>query len=279
MHSNLEKAKFKSFVNLCGQGRNNTVLVGEAVTYTFPKILRFALLAASLFLVSSLSSYSQTLKFTCKIFLEGPFDESTGRMVARLRLDSLVSTGRIPQATVFLPAPSQSTHNYNAVDAVRLFLVRSDLRRVDSVSAWVAEDGNLYEVNTGLTKTIGFTNAPEGSYYLEVKHRNHLAVMYATVASFRASGTINFDFTKLSNIYKQGAIMVGPTTCAMIAGNAVSDGLGEVNAKDLYEVSKDSDNLKQGYLQTDVDLSGVVNALDRQLTLENNLKLYHSKVP
>ncbi|HEX8547140.1 MAG TPA: hypothetical protein VF691_09280 [Cytophagaceae bacterium] len=233
---------------------------------------------AALFFIST-NTYSQRIKITGKVFLEGPFDESKSAMVANLKMDSLVANGLVPGAPINLAVPTTITRGYNAVDAVKLCLLRGDYSRYDSVYAWLAEDGFLYDIYTGTSKTIAFNSAPEGNYYLEIRHRNHLAIMYTTFLSLKFTTTLFFDFTNISNIYRNGAIMVNANSCAMIGGNASGDQKGEVNASDLYEVSKDGDNLRTGYLLTDVDMNGVVNALDRQLTLEHNLKLYNSKVP
>jgi hypothetical protein len=38
-------------------------------------------------------------------------------------------------------------------------------------------------------------NAPDGNYYLVIKHRNHLAIMSAAAISLNGNSSVLYDFT------------------------------------------------------------------------------------
>lgn len=233
--------------------------------------LKIFLLCPFILLMLASNSRGQ-LSLAGKVFLEGPYNELTNQMNYDLKADTLYESGffvpRVPLAA------------YNAVDVVKVYLRKSDaITVVDSARAWISSDGKLYKFETYTSEILIFYKAPSGNYFVEVRHRNHLPIMSSTAISLTSVSVTSVDLTNINNVYGKSAIALSSDKCAMIGGNAFEDGMNEINASDLYKVSKDSDNLKTGYLNTDVDLNGVVNGIDRQFTLHHNMKLYYSKIP
>ena len=60
-------------------------------------------------------------------------------------------------------------------------------------SALIQRDGDIVESSDG-TSSLSFNNLTKNSYYISVKHRNHLGVMTASPVSFSGTNAV-FDFT------------------------------------------------------------------------------------
>ena len=115
--------------------------------------------------------------------------------------------------------------------------------------------------------------ASTGSYYVVVKHRNHLAVMSANPVSF-TNQFVSYDFTTNADRYyggTNGAIQLESNVWGMIAGDA--DGDGEILGVDalLYETQTNS----TGYKRADFNLDGVVSNDDREVFWSNNIGTMH----
>lgn len=98
----------------------------------------------------------------------------------------------------------------------------------DTRSALVQRDGDIVEVD-GVSQLI-FNQVQAGSYYVVVKHRNHLGVMskspvalsaVATVVDFRLSSTPTFN-KDILNITNEAQVVVDQGV-ALWAGNALHD--------------------------------------------------------
>jgi len=146
---------------------------------------------------------------------------------------------------------------------------------VDSRSALIQRDGDIVDVD-GVSSII-FNNAFTGSYYLTVKHRNHLGVMstktkmsnICKVIDFRQTTTPIFNLDILNPINQ--ALVIVEQGKALWAGNALSD-------KDIiYQGTENDVNLiyqlvinavgnglvspaykLKGYFSGDIDMNGEV---------------------
>jgi len=102
--------------------------------------------------------------------------------------------------------------------------------------------------------------APGSSYYMAIKHRNHLAVMSAQPVAF-TNQTISHDFTAAADRYfggSAGAIEVEPGVWAMAMGDADCD--GEVLSVD-QQISL-SHQGRAGYRRGDFNLNGAISSAD-----------------
>ncbi|MCC7501042.1 MAG: M36 family metallopeptidase [Flavobacteriales bacterium] len=142
---------------------------------------------------------SNGLPMQVKLMLEGPYDAGLGRMRDDLRAASLIPTTEPFTALGFtqvgggggetvLPAVFSVTGDDAIVDWV-LVELRSAVTPstiVATRSALVQRDGDV--VGTNGTSPVLF-NSPAGSYYVAVRHRNHLACMTATPLALTGAAT------------------------------------------------------------------------------------------
>ncbi len=142
---------------------------------------------------------SNGLPMQVKLMLEGPYDAGLGRMRDDLRVAGLIPTTEPFTALGFtqvgggggetvLPAVFGVTGDDAIVDWVLLEL-RSAVTPsviVATRSALVQRDGDV--VGTNGTSPVLF-NSPAGSYYVAVRHRNHLGCMTAAPLALTGAAT------------------------------------------------------------------------------------------
>jgi surface protein len=161
-------------------------------------------------------------------------------------------------------------------------------------SALLQRDGNVVDIDG--VSTINF-NVPVASYYIAIKHRNHLGIMSANTFALTRTGTpINIDFTDANNPITYGTdaqtTFGMPTNIlGMWAGDANGDGrlnyLGA--ASDIpsirSQVFNDPNNSvfggapvatypSAGYYSTDINMDGnsvYSGATSDILTIRNNI--------
>jgi len=140
-----------------------------------------------------------------KVLLQGPLDESTGLMN-----DGLRSLQYLPLQEPYTSLPNfvhagngggelintsvlVDNGNNSIVDwvFVELHSAVSPTSVIATKSALLQRDGDVVDID-GVSPII-FTDMI-GSYYVAIKHRNHLGAMSATPLEF-IDGTVSFDFT------------------------------------------------------------------------------------
>jgi hypothetical protein len=205
-----------------------------------------------------------------KVFLEGPYDV-TGDI---MRTD-LKGYGFVPTTSPYSdlrevdPLPSN-----DVVDWIFVKLRRtSDLAVVDGVSALLRNDGMLV-ADDGVTEFIYMKGTSGQNYYIEVNHRNHLAVMSATAKTLSDDSVTTHDFTAAGQSYGTGGMYEIETgVWAMWAGD--TDQTGTIDANDRSNTWNDRNKI--GYKNSDCYLTGSVDANDRSVTWNNRNK--YTQVP
>lgn len=209
-------------------------------------------------------SFTQTstgdLKANVKVFLEGPLDSN-------VMLTELSGNEFLPSAQPYNTSPwfyggkevlgsgiSSATdwvlvELHNAQDPSQIVAKRACLLR---------NDGRIIEPNGTLGVT--FNNLFYGSYYIAVRHRNHLAVMSSSPVSFSPNNDL-YDFTtSVIQAYGQNAMMqIAPGVYAMYAGDGNGDGI--IDDKDRDDLWN-SQNGNMGYLNGDFNLDSGVTVKD-----------------
>jgi hypothetical protein len=205
-----------------------------------------------------------------KVFLEGPYDATNDNMKTDLNGYGFVPT----------TSPYSDTRQVSAipsseiVDWVFVKLRRSsDMAYVDSVSALLRNDGMLV-ADDGVTEFIYMRGTSGQNYYIEVTHRNHLAVMSATAKTLSDNSVTAHDFTAPGQSYGTGGMVEIETgVWAMWTGD--TDQSGTVDANDRSNTWNDRNQI--GYKNSDCNLTGSVDANDRSFTWNNRNK--YTQVP
>lgn len=132
------------------------------------------------------------------------------------------------------------------------------------------EDGSVTDT-TG-TNGLAFTGLESStSYYIVVKHRNHLAIMSnAAVSIDEANGTDEHDFTVSDAAYGGNTLAVKQigSDYAMITGDG--DGNGFIQTNDNSSVWNVQAG-QSGYKSSDYDMNGFVQTNDKSGFYENNV--------
>ena len=172
---------------------------------------------------------------------------------------------------------------------------------VRTFSALVQRDGDVVSAADG-TSPLTLQNTPGTSYFVAVKHRNHLGAMTASAVALTTTGTL-VDFTTMSDAQQWNRPTVGTDNYdgfeqnktvltgknALWAGNAVADnklkydGSGTDLAKILNEILVDfaattyNFNNGFGYKQGDINMDGKVKyagSANDVIYIQNNVLLY-----
>jgi hypothetical protein len=107
---------------------------------------------------------------------------------------------------------------------------------------------------------LSFDGLTGASYYIVIRHRNHLAIMSANPVANNAN-SLTYDFTTgQDKCYGSNAMNNLSGVYGMIAGDG--NGNGSINATDRNSVWR-LQNGNVGYLSGDFNLNGSVSAVDR----------------
>jgi hypothetical protein len=111
---------------------------------------------------------------------------------------------------------------------------------------------------------LAFPAVPPGSYYIVVRHRNHIAVMSSEAQELNGATTL-YDFTtNAEKCYGESVALINGVS-AMFAGDAdASGGIADPDRDAAW-----NNRNTTGYQLSDLDLSGDVTALDRAFVWNN----------
>lgn len=174
-----------------------------------------------------------------------------------------------------------------AVDVIQIALLTSPTSyATDSVYAWLMDDGTIRDFQTGDSSFVSFC-VSAGTYYIGVRHRNHLSIASANTFNFTSPTLASVDLTVPANVYGyvlgefHHAKEISAGVLGMIAGNVSDAGSliqREVNAFDYYLVYIQNGLLSNGYYLEDLTGDSNVNANDLNVVSVNNDELYWTDV-
>jgi hypothetical protein len=191
-----------------------------------------------------------------KVFLQGPYNTGAGAMNKGLNTAGVLAThfgaGKFPA---------------NAVDSINIEIrdsaaaSKAVVRRY--APAWLLTDGTLRNFADTAMTPVSWDSIAAASYYIVVRHRNHLAVMSANAVALSTTSATYDLTTALSSAYSGGgdALKLVGTKYAMFAGNGNGD--GTVNATDRNGVWRVQNGSINVYYTGDFNLDTYVNATDR----------------
>jgi hypothetical protein len=219
------------------------------------------------------ANFTTNASLALKVFLEGPYD-GAGKMKDDLRVKTLIPTtepytglagfthssgggGETTAATVL-----NTTGNNAIVDWV--FIELKDATTPANIftrSALLQADGDIVDVDGVLPLSIAL---PLGSYFITVKHRNHVGLK--TVAVPLNSTASVLDLTNaVSPIGFSARKTLSDGKMGLWAGDLNQD--GSVNNTDR-QAAWTNRNLT-GYNKNDCSMNGTVDATDRSQTWNN----------
>jgi len=139
----------------------------------------------------------------------------------------------------------------------------------NATTPYALVDSAKVVLSTSGTASPSFTKVSTGSYYIVVKHRNHLETWSALPQSFVGGTPLSYDFTTAaaqaygSNMKQAGSVWV------LFGGDA--DRNGSIDADDIILFAQQFSNL--GYLSCDFNGDGDVNASDVIIISQNFSKI------
>ncbi len=201
-----------------------------------------------------------------KVLLQGPYDWSSGLMYS-----SLVSTGIFPLSQPY----SGSPWNYNGSEVIgslsqlapgAIDWVLVELRDAsnpnnlrEQKAGILMADGTI--VNTANQSGLSFESASSGgSYYVVVRHRNHLDVMSSSAVAM--NGSI-YDFTSSpSKAHSNSLYSADGNTFTMLAGDVTGNGMFTYTDFNVYLYNSSA---LLDYNASDLNLDSIVSVIDFNL--------------
>ncbi len=153
--------------------------------------------------------------------------------------------------------------------------VRAYLRNISSPFS-IVDSGKFLLDSVTFSGNVTFANAPTGTYYLEVKHRNSIETWSKNGGESYVKGVaFSYNFTSaVTQAYGNNLIHVLTKYCDY-SGDADQD--GSVDLADLAIIDNDASNFSIGYLSSDVDGNGFVDISDLSIA-DNNAANFVSKM-
>ena len=225
---------------------------------------------------------SETFEVNIKVFLQGSYAGGDSMHT------TLWQSKLIPKSQPYnaLPWNYSGTENVLSIPSGVVDWVLAELRTgppsftiAAARAAFLKSDGTIVDLD-GISH-VSFSGITPGSYYIVVKHRNHLAVMSADLVELK--GLTTYNFTTGSGQFYGGTagakqIDTSPIIWGMVAGNADNTDQN-CFASDLAKIKTNILSGSYGYLGSDIDLDGHVFASDYAKCKSNVLLGYGSSVP
>jgi len=123
-----------------------------------------------------------------------------------------------------------------------------------------------------------FLNAPNGTYYLKIKHRNSLETWSKPGGEiFTAHTTMNYDFTNInSQSYGNNMVLINGKWC-FYSGDVIQDGL--IDLTDIVRIYNDATVFSTGYYVTDLNGDNFTDLTDLLIAFNNSTKFIAKITP
>jgi len=213
---------------------------------------------------------SGNIELALKTFLEGPYVEANGDMNDLLRSGSHLPLDE-PYTSLGYDVPAVSTTagvlavtgNDAIVDwiVVELRDAADPTAVLGAQAALLQRDGDIVGADGGNLEFAGLSGS---SFYVALKHRNHLGTR--TDTDYPISGGINVDFTDPTiTLFGSEPMKIVGAARVMFSGDANGD--GNINSVDKNVQWQPQNGNVYFYLDSDADfnMDGEVNASDKNL--------------
>ena len=216
-----------------------------------------------------------TLALSLRVFLQGATVNDS--MQTALRRGNLLP-GRNPYGGApwnYLPADSVGRMPDSTVDWV-LVALRSDSATTVARRAALLKGSGIVTDTDGVSP-LRFPGIVEGSYFIVIYHRNHIAVMSRTAVPLDgAGGLYDFSTGQAQAFGSRPMIQVGSRWC-MFAGDANAD--GQITTLDFSPWLANAKAALTGYTPTDFNCDGQNTTTDFTLWLVNAKSAARTAVP
>lgn len=275
--------------------------------------MKFLVILAPLFFMINLVGFAQTtnknifndnnvimgtdqLYLTGTVFLEGPY-LGNGKMSNELQKNNLLDVFKFDEKNPFVFVGSSRLLKMSlgaeppigTVDVLKFVLrTKSDpYSVVDSAFAWLMEDGTIREYEKGIKTFVIFNIVNANTYFVEVRHRNHLPIISNDPYLFRDKTLVNIDFTNPKLLQGKGneSFKISNTggVALMVAGDLYKNSLvRETNAHDSFSMIKalrETSPTNKIYSVADLNMNSLVDIEDKKILDENSKKLYFFPLP
>jgi hypothetical protein len=216
------------------------------------------------------------VRISPKIILQGAYNTATGLMNDQLRVANLIPTTEPYTALNFgqiegggesiKPAVLAITGTNAIVDWVFIELrdKNNPATKLFTRAALLQADGDVVDVDG--VSAVHFANAVNESYYVVVRHRNHLGAMTASaIALTETANTLNFTNNALATWGTNAQKEVNTGVFGLWNGDL--DVTGTITASDR-SLAWNNRNLL-GYYIFDANMNGVCDASDRSVVWNN----------
>jgi len=185
-------------------------------------------------------------------------------------LPSVINIRLIPEGLY-----NTETKNLTIRDTVKAYLH-------SNVSPFVPVDSAVSVIDSvTFTGAFTFPDAPSGTYYIEIRHRNSISTWSKAGGElFVPNSTMNYDFTDLSNKafgnnLKQ--VDTSPVLFAVFGGDINQEGI--IDLTDVILIQNNVTNFIEGYVITDVNGDNITDLNDVIISYNNSTNFVISKAP
>ena len=165
-----------------------------------------------------------------QVMLQGPYDETLGEMAADLNAAGMIPNDQPFNEWPWFYAGTETLPSPLPAEVVDWVLI--ELRETETTPGTIRVAGLLYEDGSVEANFTGIDQMTP--YYIVIHHRNHLPVMSASAINL-GTFTFPYDFTDLTNVYSNGAILIDDTpddVYGMIAGDVTHNGMLKYSGAD-----------------------------------------------
>ena len=214
------------------------------------------------------------LSFQLKAFFEGAYYSPDQLMDDFYRTDGILgNTDPYGLGTTLNPDILIPTNQDAVVDWVKVELrdAADPTIIIAQQAALVQRDGDVIDKDGN---ALVFSGLSASSFYVAIRHSNHLGVMTASALDLSSSPSIDFT-SALFSVYNMGGISRKNDNGIMVlwGGDANSD--GNVNAldKNLHWLPQNGTPFTYGSTTADFNLDGIINAIDLNFYWRSNNSL------
>jgi hypothetical protein len=131
------------------------------------------------------------------------------------------------------------------------------------------QNSNVFLNTNGIAEISDVPFTLTDSYYIVIKHRNHIETWSAAPVLFGSAGQVSYDFsTSAANAFGNNMKNVGAGYYALFCGDINQDGI--IDGSDMSIVDNASSQFVIGYTPQDLNGDGIVDSSDMSI-VDNNI--------